>query len=46
MPIQSREDATEVEERITQIFEAPPKARASAVRRLFVEVLDFDVAFG
>ena len=46
MPILNREDAVEVESRIAGIFEASPDMRAEAVRGLFVEVLDFDAAFG
>ena len=46
MPIRSREDAEEVESRIEEIFGASADARAEAVRGLFVEVLDFDSAFG
>ncbi|MDD9995381.1 MAG: Eco57I restriction-modification methylase domain-containing protein [Dehalococcoidia bacterium] len=46
MPIRSREDAVEVESRIEGIFRASADARAEAVRGLFVEVLDFDAAFG
>ena len=46
MPIRSREDAEEVESRIEEIFGASPDRRAEAVRGLFVELLDFDSAFG
>ena len=46
MPIQNREDAVEVEERINRIFAAAPEQRAVEVRRLFVEVLDFNPASG
>ena len=46
MPILNREDAVEVESRIEGIFKASEDARAEAVRGLFVEVLDFDGAFG
>ena len=46
MPILNRDDAVEVESRIVGIFEASPGGRAEAVRGLFVEVLDFDRAFG
>ena len=46
MPIQNREDAVEVEERISRIFAAAPGPRAAEVRGLFVEVLDFNAASG
>ena len=46
MPIQNRDDAVEVEERISRIFAASPEQRAAAVRGLFVEVLDFNTASG
>ena len=46
MPIRNREDAAEVEERITRIFAASADERAAEVRGLFVEVLDFDTATG
>ena len=46
MPIRSRDDAVEVESRIRSIFDAPSGKRGAAVRALFVEVLDFDAAFG
>ncbi len=46
MPIQNRDDAVEVEERISRIFAASPGQRAAAVRGLFVEVLDFNTASG
>ena len=46
MPILNREDAVEVESRIAGIFEASLDRRAEAVRGLFVELLDFDSAFG
>ncbi len=46
MPIRSREDAVEVEERMVRIFAASPENRAAAVRGLFVEVLDFNAANG
>ncbi len=42
MPIRSREDAADVEERIAHVFGAPPDGRATALRGLFVEALDFD----
>ncbi len=47
MPIQDRDDAHEVEARISAIFAASsPDQRAAELRRLFVEVLDFDPASG
>ena len=46
MPIRSREDAVEVEERMVRIFAASPENRAAAVRGLFIEVLDFNAANG
>ena len=46
MPIQNREDAVEVEERIGRIFAASPGQRAAEIRELFVEVLDFNAASG
>ena len=47
MPIQDRDDAHEVEARIKAIFAASsPDQRARELRRLFVEVLDFDLASG
>ena len=47
MPIRDRDDAHEVEARIKAIFAASsPDQRASELRRLFVEVLDFDSASG
>ena len=46
MPILNRDDAVEVEERIKLVFAASPAQRAAAVRRLFVEVLDFNAATG
>ena len=46
MPIQSRVDAVEVEAHIASIFGAPSEGRATAIRRLFVETLDFDSASG
>ena len=46
MPILNRDDAVEVEERIKLVFAASPAQRAAAVRRLFVEVLDFNAASG
>ena len=46
MPIQNREDAVEVEERISRIFAASPSHRVAEVRGLFVEVLDFNSVSG
>ena len=46
MPIRSREDAVEVESRIQNIFNATADERGASIRELFVEVLDFDAAFG
>ncbi len=46
MPIQNRDDAVEVETQIASIFAAPPSGRTNAIRRLFVETLDFNGAFG
>ena len=40
MPVSS-EDALKVEGHIERIFDADPRDRAEAIRRLFVEVLDF-----
>ena len=46
MPIQSRNDAVEIEERISRVFAAYPEQRVAEVRGLFVEVLDFNAASG
>ena len=46
MPIQNRNDAVEVETQIASIFAAPPDGRTNAIRRLFVETLDFNGASG
>ncbi len=47
MPILNREDAAEVDERIDLIFGVTSsKARAAAIREMFVETLDFDRADG
>ena len=46
MPIKNPDDAVEVESRVACIFDAAPSTRAAEVRALFVEVLDFDPAFG
>ena len=41
MPILNRDDAQEVERRVQNIFAARDDGRGNAVRRLFVEVMDF-----
>ena len=46
MPIRSRDDAVEVEERISRIFAVAPEQRSAEIRGLFVEALDFNVASG
>ena len=46
MPIVNRDDAVEVENRIGDIFASSSSERASEIRGLFVEVLDFDPATG
>ena len=46
MPIQSRNDAVEVEERISRVFAAAPGRCVGEVRGLFVEALGFNPAFG
>ena len=46
MPIQNRDDAVEVETQIASIFATSPDGRTNAIRRLFVETLDFDPASG
>ena len=46
MPIQNRDDAVEVEAQVKTIFAATQDGRTSAIRRLFVETLDFDTANG
>ena len=46
MPIKNREDAVEVEDRIKSFFDAEPYRRASELRALFVEVLDFEPESG
>ncbi|MDP2948264.1 MAG: TaqI-like C-terminal specificity domain-containing protein [Chloroflexota bacterium] len=46
MPIANRQDATDVEQDIVRFFAAPPSGRAQALRRLFVEKLDFAGATG
>ena len=42
----STEDARKVQDHIDRIFDANPRDRAEAIRRLFVEVLDFHGAVG
>ena len=46
MPIVNRDDAVEVENRIGDIFASSSSERASEIRGLFVEVLDFNPAMG
>ena len=46
MPIKDVNDAVEVENHIQQIFAVVPSVRATAIRQLFVETLDFDAKFG
>ena len=46
MPIVNRDDAVEVENRIGDIFASSSSERASEIRGLFVEVLDFNQATG
>jgi len=46
MPIRSREDAVEIEHHISQVFVAPASERAAALRRMFMEAMDFDSATG
>ena len=46
MPIQNREDAVEVKERISRVFAASLGQRVVEARRLFVEALDFNSASG
>ncbi len=46
MPILDVEDAVEVRERIDEFFREQPDRRADVLRRLFVEVLDFDRVTG
>ena len=46
MPIQNRDDAVEVEGQIAAIFAASSEGRTNAIRRLFVETLDFDPLSG
>ena len=42
MPIRDRDDAAEVQAHIDRVFGAVPDERAVAIRRLFVEALDFN----
>ncbi len=46
MPIRDRDDAEEVETGIARAFGTAPDERAAAIRRLFVEALDFNPARG
>ena len=46
MPIINRLDAAEVEQYVARFFHEPPSGRALALRRLFVEELDFAGATG
>ena len=46
MPILNRDDAREVERHVRDIFDARDDGRGNAVRRLFVEVMDFAPDFG
>ena len=46
MPIHNRDDAVEVEGQIAAIFGSPPEGRTNAIRRLFVESLDFGALSG
>ena len=46
MPIQNRDDAVEVEGQIAAIFAASSEGRTDAIRRMFVETLDFNLASG
>ena len=46
MPIISRDDAVEVENRVKRIFDASSSERAGEIRGLFVEVLDFNLVAG
>ena len=46
MPILNRDDAQEVERHVRDIFDARDDGRGNAVRRLFVEVMDFMSDFG
>ena len=46
MPILNRDDAQEVERHVQDIFAARDDGRGNAVRRLFVEIMDFMPDFG
>ena len=46
MSIRDRNDAIEVERAMARVFSSPIDARAGEIRRLFVEVLDFEPALG
>ncbi|MBI4199682.1 MAG: Eco57I restriction-modification methylase domain-containing protein [Chloroflexi bacterium] len=46
MPILNRQDAADVDAYMQRIFAAPPTQRAQAIRRFFVEKLDFAGATG
>jgi len=46
MPILNVEDAADVKDRIDEFFAARAEDRADVLRRLFVEVLDFEPMFG
>ncbi len=46
MPIIDAQDATDVDEQISRIFQAEAEQRAAEIRRLFVEKLDFEPASG
>jgi hypothetical protein len=46
MPIINRQDATDVDHHIEQIFTSSDHQRAQAIRKLFVEKLDFAAATG
>ncbi len=46
MPIINRQDAEEVDQYIRRFFASPGEGRAQALRRLFVEKLDFAAATG
>lgn len=46
MPVLNREDAVDVDEYIETIFQASENQRAEAIRKLFVEKLDFEPVAG
>ena len=46
MPILNRDDAAEVDQHISRIFAASESGRGGAVRRLFVEIMDFEPDYG